>query len=91
MGDYIHRDAAKAELVWVGASVNAIEAMNSVPSADVRPVVHGHWIYRGRDKGWECSVCHSLCLLDYESEFYTSEFCPHCGADMREVKENDGT
>lgn len=55
-------------------------------SEDIRPVVRGRWIYKGFEKGYECSVCGSRCLLDRESDFFKSDFCPHCGADMREDK-----
>ena len=41
------------------------------------------WIWKGSDKGFECSRCHSKCLLNYESDWHKSDFCPHCGADMR--------
>lgn len=57
--------------------------IDTLPSADVRPVVHGMWVYKGFEKGWECSACGSRCLLNYESDFHKSDFCPHCGADMR--------
>ena len=58
-----------------------------IPSADVRQVVRGQWIYKGFEKGWECSICGSGCLLNLESDFHKSDFCPHCGADMKEDKE----
>ena len=60
--------------------------IRSIRPADVLPVIHGRWVYKGFEKGWECSVCGSRCLLNYESDFYKSDFCPHCGADMREDK-----
>ena len=60
------------------AAVSIKGASYSIPAADVRPVVSGEWIDTG--SGQECSVC---------SEFQPGydnyrNFCPNCGADMRE-------
>ena len=45
-------------------------------AADVRPVVRGKWIING----WSirCSECR------YDMLFSVRNFCPNCGADMRE-------
>lgn len=52
-------------------------------TADVRPVVHGHW---ENDKhGLDRSVC-SECGATWEGGPYN--FCPRCGADMREVAQD---
>ena len=72
-------------------SIKSVKAvLRSLPAADVALVVHGHWIYRGEEKGYQCSVCQSFCLLNYESDWCASECCPHCGAkmdgDSKEVK-----
>ena len=48
-----------------------------------RPVARGRWVWKGSDKGFECDQCHGRCLLNYESDWHKSDFCPHCGADMR--------
>lgn len=49
----------------------------SVPADDVRPVVRGVWV----KNGWSirCSIC------GYDMPFATRNFCPNCGADMREA------
>lgn len=57
--------------------------IKALPAADVKPVIHGHWIERYRD-GFgnmicECSNCHS--------NNKRRNFCPNCGADMSEVNE----
>lgn len=55
------------------------------PAADVRPVVRGKWINRGKnslfpdDTIWACSECDSI-------YFTRLRFCPYCGADMRELE-----
>lgn len=66
-------------------AADAIEELQ----ADVRPAVRGHWIgtKEAEDMGdimkaFTCSVC-GCCAWDCtESESFN--FCPNCGADMRE-------
>ena len=61
------------------------EKMQSIPAADVRPVVRGKWIShdfvsmeKGRYTGSvECSVCHRFLPMK-------ERFCPNCGAKMEE-------
>lgn len=64
------------------------ERMNNcplIPAEDVRLVVHGEWGYRWKIHGdgrrptelFPCSEC------GYENTSATN-FCPNCGADMRE-------
>lgn len=43
---------------------------------------HGHWIYRGFEKGYFCSNCGGGCLMNLESDWHESTHCPHCGAKM---------
>ncbi len=60
-------------------SVSSIEL---APTIDAEPVRHGRWIWRGNDKGWFCSECESGCLLNMESDWHKSDWCPHCGCKM---------
>ena len=55
-----------------------VEDVEKLPFADVRPVVRGTW----EKNGWSirCSVC------GYDMPFATRNFCPNCGADMREER-----
>lgn len=46
-------------------------------------VPRGHWIYRGTEKGYFCSNCNGGCLLNLESDWHESLYCPHCGARMK--------
>ena len=57
----------------------------------------GRWIYgednlgTGRD-GWFCSECGHFEMWDYSADMKSAElnlpnYCPNCGADMREVDE----
>lgn len=56
---------------------NTEYVLNSVPAADVAPVVHAHWITAEDDDFWTCSNCrkfiHKNCAQGY---------CPKCGARM---------
>ena len=61
--------------------------LRSEHNRDYKPVVHGHWIPHyddgGDEYGADCSVCGVWSvLLDGEDNF-----CPNCGAYMREVDE----
>lgn len=57
--------------------------MNRLPAADVRPAVRARWKSHGDCGVTECPVCRWSIeeCIDYN-------FCPNCGADMREVKPN---
>lgn len=53
----------------------AVQIVEDFPAADVRPVVRGRWIkikYR--------SICRDCSFRGFASW----NFCPNCGADMRE-------
>ena len=60
------------------------EEFDKLPAADVKPVVHGKWT----NKEWEgfngnfsaeCDQCGKRTLA-----YFHCNFCPFCGADMRE-------
>lgn len=57
------------------------------PAADVAPVRRGHWI----KCGYACGEAEFECSLCGEIEWRTNEtdYCPNCGADMREVPNDD--
>ena len=91
--DFISRDDAKiaAWTILEGMGVSAkhnerlVEEVDAVvddiPAADVRPVVRGKWQPWEQDrpplKWYSCDYCgfHALSKSNY---------CPNCGADMRE-------
>ena len=97
--DYIKREDAiaalenlakpyyKSRLVYdrsICAGINtALREVQRVPAADVRPVARGQWI-NDRRCGFgsvesECSICGRNQI---RKSYY--DFCPNCGADMRE-------
>ena len=56
-----------------------------LPAADVKPVVRGKWIpvTNGRG-GHECSECHDYAPSYQVGSEHLANYCPNCGADMRE-------
>ena len=81
MADYISREAAiEAAKSHYPKANEMIAAIILVPSADVRPVVHGAWKPNPRNPYWlDCTVC------GYgKPERMVYNICPNCGADMRD-------
>lgn len=84
MDEYITKQEARAALLQGPWKPNEWHVINilitSIPPADVRPVRLGRWVYGiVRDDipiPLECSVC------EWQVTRRTN-FCPHCGADMR--------
>ena len=54
----------------------ALLAVMSIPTADVAPVRHGHWIECNYGLTFECSEC------KYPTEYNLTDYCPNCGAKM---------
>lgn len=69
------------------------EAIDKMPSADVAEVKHGKWIENSTGTSHKCSVCGCPVLYVFDMDLSyrehsdycecLSNFCPHCGADMR--------
>lgn len=82
MGDFIERQA-------VLNAYDAVQRKNgpwrfetlieSVPAADVRPVVRGRWRWVGQDQWNDCYECSQCGKMNTDN----SNFCPNCGADMK--------
>jgi len=62
------------------------EIIGRLHPADVRPVVRGRWGTQG-DRYIRCSCCKHR-PPSFASSVWLSDFCPHCGADMR--RESNG-
>ena len=92
MDEYITKEAVIQAFEWgdvdvfedcgdgyiSGFSRDAIKnTINSIPAADVTPVVHGRWIMHDDEFGLtcECSVCHIETMGD-------GNYCPNCGCRM---------
>ena len=55
---------------------------------DLVEVVHGRWVEADDGDGAVCSVCgEDFCNVYLEVERFN--YCPNCGADMRERKDDD--
>lgn len=63
------------------ASQDIASALSAIPAADVRPVVRGRWI----DNGIPESILSGCSVCGYTCGSSSMNFCPNCGADMREV------
>lgn len=59
------------------------DIINSCPTVDVAPVVHGHWITVYREDGTKADKC-SVCTDAVKYFDYKYGWCPHCGAKMDE-------
>lgn len=57
------------------------QEINSIPAADVAPVVHGRWIHLGGDE-WCCSACGFVITTEGSWDKPTKKYCEDCGAKM---------
>lgn len=84
MDDFISREAA---LSAQNKSMNLNEMrerLKRIPAADVRPVVRGKWVDAVQSCHDSPHVRCSMCGEYYWRYFNKFNFCPNCGADMRE-------
>ena len=79
MPTYIEREKIWPALNAACVPYNRVtqKAIESIPAADVRPVVRGRWEYNPGDNIPYCSEC----MMPQDSE---CNFCPNCGAMMEE-------
>lgn len=64
-----------------------LPVVQSVPAADVREVKKGKWIVLDEcsNEGIYCPECHTKIFdFTHKPKKKLSNFCPNCGADMRE-------
>lgn len=104
MDEYISREVVIKKIAEVQdkattgtedvAYYRAIKIIRETPAADVQPVKRGKWKRddNGYDTYIECSRCGmSLSICDYEASEWREvmNFCPDCGADMRETNNDE--
>lgn len=95
MAEYIEREAAltadfkisfKRLDTRIKTARDAVQAyanyIANLPTADVKPVVHGEWIYNEYGKPI-CSVCKKEMWRGAGGKYKPSDYCPSCGAEMR--------
>ncbi len=80
-----HYDRKNGNKHFINGIESVLEYAENLPAADVAPVVHGRWIYKGDSDMWVCSRCGRSVNADPEG---IDLYCYHCGAQMDE-KEND--
>lgn len=61
------------------------QEINSIPAADVAPVVHSYWEHKITSCEENISICHN-CKYPVSWFWGLSKYCPNCGAKM----EGDG-
>ena len=67
---------------------DVVRIIEDAPTVDAVPVRKGRWI-ENYDM-FKCSECGATGFFEEDySKPYRCNFCPNCGADMREIKEND--
>lgn len=83
MTEYIDREALHTAFdeFYFTQKKSLRETINYVPAADVKPVVRGKWISRGKRGSHVCSICGDEWVFNPDHGGFC--YCPTCGADMR--------
>lgn len=99
MDEYIKREAAikameKADYTLIANDADSCKAdylreiIESVPAADVVPVVHGRW----ENGNPICPICGEDKFKDLDADIWCDwqpDYCPNCGAKMSGGKKDD--
>ena len=93
MAEYIKRiDATKAvnkQNAFTMTRVALIDSLNSIPAADVAPVVHGRWEWLGPNSLVTDCMCGTCSACKARSKYIVNTMlCPNCGAKMDGGAEN---
>ena len=65
-----------------------LDSIDAQPTVEAVEVVHGRWEPRKDVIGFvNCSVCHNCNIYDDWADGKKWNYCPNCGADMRERKD----
>lgn len=75
---------------WIGGVAECMDEIEDLPSADVQPVRHGHWIHDGLDipHGVDWMHCSECGKRDKYCPAAMTNYCPNCGAKM-DGEQND--
>lgn len=74
--------------IWRTAHDCAISCVEDTPTIDAEPVKHGEWEPSPHLYGYvRCSECHDCNVWNEWIDGKKWNFCPNCGADMRERME----
>lgn len=75
---------------WAGECLrDCKEAIDSIPAADVAPVVYGRWEHLGGDE-WCCSACGFVITTEGSWDKPTKKYCEDCGAKMDGERKGGG-
>ena len=90
MAEYIERESIYKILLMENPfgwnNDDLAELFREAKAADVAPVVHGRWIYKGDSDMWVCSRCGRSVNADPEG---IDLYCYHCGAKMDESEDKN--
>ena len=83
---------------WISGFHDGLKAVGEMvqnfPAADVVEVKHGRWELYGNDDGCGCSYFCDKCGANYDEDWFYEHgqfnFCPNCGADMRDGGKDNG-
>ena len=81
--EYIERGAALKAVEGAVSSENVIDNINTIPAADVEPVVRGGWIEMRDPYGDLTGWIHEEC--GHETQC-ASNYCSKCGAKMKFIE-----
>ena len=76
-----HCDKEHANEHFINGIETVLEYAESLPAADVAPVVHGRWTHLGGGE-WCCSVCGFVITTEGSWDKPTKKYCEDCGAKM---------
>ena len=83
MAEYIERQEAigAAKHAWA-KGLEPSQYLEIIPAEDVAPVRHGRWLCVDTDteQFFLCNICK-------KKEYWESDYCPNCGADMRGIND----
>ena len=90
MAEYIDKQAFIDHMMGTSRYFTVKFDIESFPTADVAPIVHGRWELEYETYGkMRCSVCKKEALIEkaiddvgVTTNYVDSNYCPNCGAKM---------
>ena len=95
--DEMSKHPSTKDIDYYDALMDAEDAIDDLPSADVAPVRHGRWIEYGENKDGTHNICCSVCDGFFKSKGHANScytrnkyrYCHNCGARMDGGIENE--
>lgn len=82
------KDVVTGDVMSATKDADLVKYLLSIPAADVRPVQKGKWTKelhpKVRYNQYKCSICGEFSGHNSEGWIWKPNYCPNCGADMRE-------